>query len=185
MVGLPTSIAEPDIWSVTPVVTYDRRGDYIQDERLHKIPVNKTSGGGTAIKRGYVLSKSNLVTPNTFGVAGAGAAKPLVVSGLPFGKDPAVTSGTQAGGEDLSATDNDKVVEGIIEGYVVLKMGSDFQPMDRIMTDTSGDVQVYDGSGEQKVCGYVFGKAGTFGYNQVRQGGSTGDLAMCYFNGGV
>lgn len=183
---LPTSIAEPDIWSVTPVVTYDRRGDYIQDERLHKIPVNKTSGGGTAIKRGYILSKSNLVTPNTFvSNTTAGVAKPAVVSGLPFGKDPAVTSGTQAGGEDLSATDSDKVVEGIIEGYVVLKISANYQPMDRIMADNAGGVTVYDGSGEQKALGYVFGKAGTFGYNQVRQGGSANDLVMCYFNGGI
>lgn len=183
---LPQAIAEPNIWSVTPVVTYDRRGDYIQDERLHKIPVNKTAGGGTAIKRGYILSKSNLVTPNTFiSNATAGAVKPLVVSGLPFGKDPAVTSGTQTGGEDLSATDNDQVVEGIIEGYCVLKISSAYQPMDRIMADATGGVTLYDGTGAEKICGYVFGKAGTFGYNQVRQGGLAGDLVMCYFNGGI
>lgn len=186
MVGLPTTIAGPDIWSTTPVVTYDRRGDYIQDESLLKIPVNKTSGSTTAIKRGYLLKKSNLVTPNTFIVNDtSGQAKPLVVSGLPFGKDPAVTAGTQTGGEDLSATDDDKVVEGIIRGWVVLKITANYQPMDRIMADNAGGVALYDGSGEQKCVGFVFGKAGTFGYNQVRQGGSSGDLVMCYFNGGA
>jgi|SRR5215510_1749330 len=171
-----TTQAFPDITTSTPVTTVTLLGD-VDLVDLEQTFVNKTSGGGTAISRGWVLVKDNTVTPNVFKAATAGDLRPLVVSGL-------ATNTWDYANPLLSAADGDKRVQVITRGRVVLKAGGAIQPGSKVQPAASNKVVVWDGT-VNKDCGVYLGKPGTLGGNVIAGAAADNDLIWVYFNGGV
>lgn len=171
-----TSVNFPDITTTTPTTTTVLRGD-VDLNGLEQIYVNKEKGQGTALNRGYVLSLDNTVTPNTFATAGAGAVRPLVVTGLPSNtwnwEKPTQT-----------ASDDDTRMQVIIKGRVVLKSSGDIQPGAKVQASADGDVTVWDGTAGQD-CGVYLGKPGALGGNVTAGAAADNDLIWVEFNGGA
>ncbi|HEX2845126.1 MAG TPA: hypothetical protein VHN59_01160 [Chitinophagaceae bacterium] len=178
-----------DISTSTPNVTSTKRGDYNMALST-VIQVNKEQGASTAIRRGYALGRSDLVTPNVFAKTTAKEDGTVVISALPFPPYmPSyvnVTDAADGTGEDISASDDDYVVQGIIKGRVAVKMSGTGQPGQQVMTADEGEFAAYDGSGAQYVKGVFLGLPGaSLDGAVIKQGWTDGVLGVIDFNGGA
>lgn len=177
-----------DISTTTPNTTSVKRGDYnLATAKL--ITVNKDSGSGTKIRRGYALSRDNTTTPNEFAVTTGKADGLVVISGLPFTWKPDnvnVTDVANGTGEDISAEDDDVAVNVITEGRVAVKFGGSCQPGQEVMTADEGEFVAYDGTGVQYIKGFLIGKPGAgFDAAVIKAGVSDGDIGIIEFKGGL
>lgn len=165
-----------DLTTATPVTNTVLRGD-IDVNDLEMFYVNKHTGAGTALNRGYILNLQNDVTPNAFGIAPAGAIRPLVVTG-PASFTWDFTKPTQ------SAGDSDPTIQVIKEGRIVLKAAGTIQPGAKVQAAANGEVVVWDGTAG-KDCGIYIGKPGTFGGNVTKGAAASADLVWVDFYGGA
>jgi hypothetical protein len=178
-----------NINTTTPNKTSVRRGDcniatYVMGQ------FNKKTGTGTRIFRGYCCSQDNTVTPNAFTPTTTKAGGLVVVSFMPLVTNPhyANYSGQADGmGEDVTADEPEAVFQAIVDcERIVLKSNAVLQPGDQIMTDASGQVTKYDGSGAQYIKGAYLGlPGGTGDAAYIKQACNVGDLVVIDFDGGA
>lgn len=169
-----TVIPFADLTTTTPVTNTVLRGD-VDVNDLEMFYVNKKTGAGSAINRGYVLSLTNTVTPNAYAVATAGDKRPLVVSG-PASFTWDFEKPTQSAGDD------DPTIQVIKEGRVILKAAGDIQPGSKVQAAANGEVVTWDGTAG-KDCGVFIGKPGTFGGNVIKGAAANTNLIWVDFDG--
>jgi hypothetical protein len=169
-----TVIPYADLTTTTPVTNVVLRGD-VDVNDLEMFYVNKETGSGKAINRGYVLALTNTVTPNAYVIATAGDKRPLVVSG-PASFTWDWEKPTQSAGDD------DPTIQVIKEGRVVLKAGGAIQPGAKVQAAANGEVVNWDGTAG-KDCGVFIGKPGTFGGNVTKGAAAQNDLIWVDFEG--
>lgn len=170
-----TTVGFPNLISTTPTTNTVLLGDVDLND-LVQVYVNKTSGVGTKVVRGTVMSRDNTVTPNVYKAGAAGDLRPLVVSGLP-------TNTWDYANPTLSAADGDKRIQVILSGRVVLTAGGAIQPGSKVQLAASNKVIVWDGTAGKDLGVYI-GKPGALGGNVISGAAADTDLIWVEFNGG-
>lgn len=170
-----TTQAYPDITTSTPTGANVLLGD-VDLYGLEQIFVNKTKGVGTAVSRGFLLSRDNTVTPNVYKAAVAGDLRPILVSGLPVNT-------VDYANPLLSAGDNDSRMQAIVTGKIILKAGGAIQPGSKVQVAASNKLIVWDGTAGKDV-GVYLGKPGTLSGNVIAGAAADNDLVWIEFNGG-